>query len=154
MQKRCSVSIKLKNDLLYDYIKSLLGLPYRWGGSNPIKGFDCSGLVIECFQAIGILKHGYDNTSQGLHDEMLGRCLKIVENPPFGAVCFFGKNIKEVGHVGLSLGCGLMVEAGGGDKHTTDKGEAGKRNAFVRIRPYNYRKDYLYSLTHAASYFD
>jgi len=34
---------------------TLLGTPYRWGGSNPDSGFDCSGLVGYVFRsALGI----------------------------------------------------------------------------------------------------
>ena len=33
---------------------ALLGTPYRWGGSSPDGGFDCSGLVGYVFRSIGL----------------------------------------------------------------------------------------------------
>ena len=34
---------------------SLLHKPYIWGGDNPAKGVDCSGLVIEILKSMGKL---------------------------------------------------------------------------------------------------
>jgi hypothetical protein len=36
-----------------------------------------------------------------------------------------------------------MIEAGGGDANTNTIEEAILKNAFVRLRPYKYRKDWL-----------
>ena len=33
---------------------ALLGTPYRWGGTSPERGFDCSGLVGYVFRSIGV----------------------------------------------------------------------------------------------------
>ena len=37
--------------------RHFIGIPYRWNGKTP-QGFDCSGLVCEILQCVGILKHG------------------------------------------------------------------------------------------------
>src|SRR2546429_1240818 len=34
--------------------KKFLGTPYRWGGSSPSTGFDCSGLVQYVYAKVGI----------------------------------------------------------------------------------------------------
>ena len=47
-----STSEKMKSVLQRAF--SLLGTPYRWGGTSPDTGFDCSGLVGYVFRTIGI----------------------------------------------------------------------------------------------------
>ena len=37
-----------------DYIKRFIGRPYSWGGDDPMSGFDCSGLIHETLQAVGL----------------------------------------------------------------------------------------------------
>ena len=68
--------IAMKSVNLREYALSLIGKPYIWGGSG-YEGFDCSGFVIECLQAFGVLPNG-DWTSQGLLErfERLG-CKKV-----------------------------------------------------------------------------
>lgn len=75
---------------------------------------------------------------------MLLRRFKKCE-PRAGAVVFFGKDSASVVHVGFCLDDYTMIEAGGGDS-TTNPETASPRNAFVRLRPAKYRRDYLYAV--------
>lgn len=119
--------------------KLYIGRPYRWGGSNPLQGFDCSGLVIEVFKSLGVLGPSVDMTSQGLYlwAKNGGR---VGERRP-GALAFFGKSKSQITHVAILLDEKLMIEAGGGDSRTTTLAAAEKTGACVRIRPIRSRKD-------------
>lgn len=122
---------------LYNYAISLLGLPYKWGGDDPIAGFDCSGLVIELLISQGVFPKGFDSTANGLHQN---HAIKPIKNPKFGALCFFGSQSK-VTHVGFCLDRDLMLEAGGGGSKTKTEKDAEVQNAFIRIRPISSRND-------------
>ena len=34
--------------------RHLVGIPYRWGGTSPGEGFDCSGLVVYVYRRLGV----------------------------------------------------------------------------------------------------
>jgi cell wall-associated NlpC family hydrolase len=122
------------------YALSLLGTPYRWGGDDPIHGFDCSGLIIELLSSVGILPHGADMTSQMLCNRFkLGAPLG--QRPEFGALVFYGRSENEISHVGMLINSVCMVEAGGGTSATKDRESAANQNAFVRVRPFLARRD-------------
>lgn len=125
------------DQLLYEYAISLLGTPYRWGGDDPLQGFDCSGLVIELLQSAGVLPYGFDTTSQGLYD--LFKKQGVLSEKTFGSLAFFGRG--SISHVGFMLDDFRMIEAGGGDSRTITTIDAAKNNAFVRIRPLTWRSD-------------
>jgi cell wall-associated NlpC family hydrolase len=78
-----------------------VGVPYRWGGSSPASGFDCSGLVHWTYGRLGI---EVPHSSYALYD--LGRRIRRSQLEP-GDVLFF----SGLGHVGLYLGEGRMVHA-------------------------------------------
>lgn len=128
-----------------DYLLKFVGLPYIWGGNNPLIGFDCSGLAIEILVATGNWPHGKDTTAQGLYDHFAKFGRKVpkerahLTSPP--DLVFFGKSPKEVTHIGICLERGLMVEAGGGGRECKTAADAAARNAFVRVRPISYRSD-------------
>lgn len=126
-------------ELLKLYALQLVGTPYRWGGDDPMLGFDCSGLVIELLQSKGVLPRGYDNTAQGLYNKFKKEGSSWVKN--FGALAFFGRSTDRITHVGFMLDHYRMLEAGGGGSQTITRLEAAKRNAFVRIRPLSWRND-------------
>jgi cell wall-associated NlpC family hydrolase len=60
-----------------------------------------------------------------------------------GSLSFYGKSRALVDHVGICLDNHLMIEAGGGDHTTTTLTEATAKGAFVRMRPIQYRRDFL-----------
>lgn len=124
---------------------SFVGVPYKWGGENPISGMDCSGFVSECLEAFGLIRSR--NTAQGIYDEIKGVSQTSFEA---GAVVFYGTNTFSITHVGIlivdGMTDGIMLEAGGGGAKTVSKEEADLTNAFVRIRPILRRKGLLTAL--------
>jgi len=78
-----------------------VGVPYRWGGSSPAGGFDCSGLVYWAYGRLGI---SVPHSSYALYG--LGRNVPRSRLKP-GDVLFF----SGLGHVGLYIGRGRMVHA-------------------------------------------
>lgn len=116
------------------------GLPYVWGGDDPIRGYDCSGFVVEILQSVGILPHGFDLTAHGLYKRF------PVCAPLPGALAIFGTS-KHATHVGIviaNLGDRvLMLEAGGGGATTTDRQSAAIQNAYVKLRPVARRSDHV-----------
>ena len=83
---------------------SMLGVPYRYGGSNPSEGFDCSGLVHYAYT-----RHGQivPRTSRAQFDE----ADKIpIEQAAAGDLLFF-QDQANFSHVGIYLGDGRFVHA-------------------------------------------
>lgn len=126
--------------ILYDYAMSFVGLPYRWGGSNTIDGFDCSGLVIEILQSVGYFPLKYDSTAQGLFDSFKATCLDVM-TAKLGSIAFYGSDAQSISHVGFCIDETRMIEAGGGSSKTLTLDDAADQNAYVRIRPFRSRKD-------------
>ncbi len=124
--------------ILYDYALSFVGTHYLWGGNNPLTGMDCSGLVLELLRSIGAWGK-IDDTAQGIYGTFGG--MKAKSNYAFGDILYFGKSTTQITHVTMSLGSGLMIEAGAGGSTTTSKDAAAKQSAFVRVRPINNRAD-------------
>lgn len=124
-------------DILYDYAMSFVGRPYRWGGDDPMAGFDCSGLVVEILQAMGAINHGSDYTAHDLYRlfEHAG-----TSTPDLGVLAFYGST-QRITHVGFCLDERLMLESGGGGRRTLTVEDAIKQNAYIRVRPFDYRRD-------------
>jgi len=136
--------------ILERHIWSLVNVPYIWAGDDP-SGFDCSGLIIELMQGSDILprqmtnKNGYlvpfDTTAQGLHK--IFEANGVINSKGLGALIFFGKGKTKITHVGIMVDNTRMLEAGGGGKHIKTIEDAIKYNAFTRIRPITWRKDFV-----------
>lgn len=82
----------------------MVGVPYKYGGTDPRGGFDCSGLVYYTYTATG---HSVPRTSQAQFNAArkipLGRASK-------GDLVFF-QDQEKLSHVGIYLGDGLFVHA-------------------------------------------
>jgi cell wall-associated NlpC family hydrolase len=111
---------------------SHLGRFYKWGGDDP-SGFDCSGLVVECSQSVGLMAHGSDSNAAGL---WLRWQHLHVPTPRPGDVIFFGKDGK-VSHVEICvlMNPALSVGASGGWSETETEEDAINHNAYVKVRP-------------------
>lgn len=129
-----------------DYLKTFIGRPYIWGGDGTgVKygGFDCSGLVLEGLWAFG-LYDGPDVTAQGLYNRLKDSWLPVDPTEASeGDLLFFGSSVKKITHVAMSLGGGLMIEAGGGGRTSTTGSNS---RGFVRIRPLSIRKNVVGAL--------
>jgi cell wall-associated NlpC family hydrolase len=85
---------------------SLLGTPYRWGGTSPDGGFDCSGLVGYVFRtALGVdlPRVSRDQAKTG---ELISDRAALVA----GDLVFFGRR-GRVDHVGIYVGEGRFLHA-------------------------------------------
>ncbi|MBF6023767.1 C40 family peptidase [Lysobacter niastensis] len=85
---------------------ALLGTPYRWGGTDPNKGFDCSGLVGYVFRnALGI-ELPRVSREMAKTGELVTDKAKLAA----GDLVFFGRR-GRVDHVGIYVGEGRFVHA-------------------------------------------
>lgn len=127
-------------DLFRAHALSFLGLPYIWGGDDPVRGFDCSGLAQEILAAFGADPSG-DQTAQGLLNYFIGH--GTFGTPQLGALAFYGQSRTAITHVAVCLDSNTVIEAGGGGSKTLTEADAAKQNAYVRLRPVKHRKDFI-----------
>jgi len=82
----------------------MVGTRYRYGGTDPIEGFDCSGLV---YYSYGQAGYPVPRTSHELF--RAARKISVGEADP-GDLMFFQDQTK-LSHVGIYLGDGRFVHA-------------------------------------------
>lgn len=133
--------MKKNQKIALDYIKSFYGVPYRWGGSNPMEGFDCSGFVIEYGQAGDALPGG-DWTALGLFTRLKSKG-KISNRRRVGDLVFYGKNVENIYHVEIVISKNQAVGAGNGNRNMTSLKAAMKQGAYIKVRPFLFRKDII-----------
>jgi cell wall-associated NlpC family hydrolase len=80
-----------------------LGVPYRYGGSTPQQGFDCSGLVQYSYTAAGVK---IPRTSRAQLEATAP--VPLSDAQPGDLVFFQG---PQYSHVGIYLGAGRFVHA-------------------------------------------
>lgn len=83
----------------------LVGAPYRYGGTSPKSGFDCSGLVQYSYRQAGV-ELPRDTESQ----RQAATRIRRADLRP-GDLLFFDQEGKKNSHVAIYIGDGLMVHA-------------------------------------------
>jgi cell wall-associated NlpC family hydrolase len=85
---------------------SLLGTPYRFGGSSPDAGFDCSGLVRHVFAAV--LDRDLPRRAEEISG--VGHPVSRAELQP-GDLVFFDTLRRAFSHVAIYIGEGRFIHA-------------------------------------------
>lgn len=95
-----------------DVAMGMVGTRYLYGGTDPLKGFDCSGLVYYAYEQAG---YRVPRTSQELF--RAARKISVGDADP-GDLMFFQDQTK-LSHVGIYLGDGLFVHAPASGQNVT-----------------------------------
>ena len=119
-----------------DYAKHFIGIPYRWGGDDPMAGFDCSGFVVEVLHAVGKLQA----RDYSAHDLYTLFKPDIVALGYAGCLAFWLDGRGHAVHVMLLIDNVHVIGASGGGSGTDDLADAIRENAFIKMRPLGYRK--------------
>jgi cell wall-associated NlpC family hydrolase len=95
-----------ERERILDIAQRMLGTPYRFGGSNPQQGFDCSGLVYYAHQQVGINLPRTTGEQYRSVQAIPRRALQ-----PGDLVFFRTRHDRFVSHVGIYLGDGRFIHA-------------------------------------------
>ena len=86
--------------------KRYIGLPYKWGGTSPTRGFDCSGLTMVTYRI-----NGYNIPRTSRQQYKKGKSVGFRSLNPGDLVFFDMKRVGKVSHVGLYIGGGRFIHA-------------------------------------------
>jgi len=120
-----------QRELFLQVLWQYYGSWYRWGGDDP-SGFDCSGLVVEGLQSVGILPERFDATAAKLFQMFV--CYSIPD-PVCGALVFWKNAGGHIVHVETCLNRHYAIGARGAGSSVENKEKAIATNAFVKVRP-------------------
>ena len=91
-----------------------MGTPYRWGGTEPGQGVDCSGFTSGVYRDQGIIIPRTSRMQYTVGDEVTRDQLQ------YGDLLFFDTLGKGVSHVGVYAGNNRMVHASSSKGVVTD----------------------------------
>ncbi|MEI7785743.1 MAG: C40 family peptidase [Betaproteobacteria bacterium] len=84
--------------------RTLLGIPYRWAGTDPTLGFDCSGLVYYVFNELQVRMPRMPRDLFKSTEQVVKADLKP------GDLLFFN-TFAKLSHVGIYIGEGRFIHA-------------------------------------------
>ncbi len=104
-----------KTHPLVEAAKKYLGVRYRYGGSSPSRGFDCSGFV-----HFLLSRHGVRAPHSAAALFQMGKPVPRSDLKP-GDLVFFKNTARRRGvtHVGIYIGNGKFIHASSGRGHVT-----------------------------------
>lgn len=85
---------------------SFLGVPYRWGGTDPLTGFDCSGFVRAVYEKASGLVLPRVAKDQAQATQRIDR-----KDLKPGDLVFFNTLRRAFSHVGIYMGDGKFIHA-------------------------------------------
>ena len=132
----------IDRDIAVQIAWSYMGQPYIWGGDDPIKGFDCSGLIVEILKSLGYISEEEDYTANNL----ISRFYRIheisqYEVPDKGDIVFWQEPNGYFSHVEIAVSDRFSIGASGGGRRVRSIKDAIKYNAFVKVRPISREDD-------------
>jgi peptidoglycan DL-endopeptidase CwlO len=85
-----------------------LGVPYRWGGTDPSSGLDCSGLTQRVYADLGVTI-----PRTAAQQATIGTAVASLDQARPGDLVFFDDSSSRPGidHVGIYVGDGKMIAA-------------------------------------------
>ncbi|GGD21363.1 transglycosylase SLT domain-containing protein [Nocardioides daphniae] len=91
-----------------DEAKKYLGIPYVWGGTDPSKGLDCSGLVQLVYRNLG-----YELPRVSYQQAAAGRPVASMAQAQPGDLLAWDNSSRNKGvdHIAIYIGNGKMIEA-------------------------------------------
>jgi peptidoglycan DL-endopeptidase CwlO len=92
---------RLDGDSVVQDARRYLGVPYRWGGTDPSSGLDCSGLVQRVFKDLGI-----DVPRTVAQQKDVGTAVPSMDDARPGDLLVFGNH-----HIAIYVGGGKMLAA-------------------------------------------
>jgi len=104
-----------QRDSIIEHANQLLGVKYKWAGTNPDKGLDCSGFVKYVFAKLGIdLPHRAAELAK-----LGGSVGKDTSEMQPGDLLVFGKG-SRISHVGIYIGNGNMIHASSSNRRVVE----------------------------------
>ena len=113
---------------LNETIDDLLGIHYKYGGTTE-RGFDCSGFTSYVFEQFGIDLPRTSRSQAGIGTKITKKDLRK------GDLLFFNTNGKNISHVGIYIGGGMMAHSS--SKHGVSINKISEKyyvNRFVTAR--------------------
>jgi cell wall-associated NlpC family hydrolase len=93
-----------------------LGVPYKWGGTSPETGFDCSGYVRYVFARQGVQLPRTSREQAGAGQGVTARISSLRQ----GDIMLFAETRKPISHVAIYAGDGRIIHSsssGGGVRY-------------------------------------
>ena len=99
-----------------DTADEYVGVPYRWGGTSPMTGFDCSGYVRYVFARQGIQLPRTSREQASAGQSVTARVSRLRQ----GDLMLFAEPRKPISHVAIYVGDGRIIHSsssGGGVRY-------------------------------------